>query len=258
MLEHTGNEASRAARCVPVNTVAIIGGMGPEAGVDMTYRFLTACRAEMDRRGVQVTDQTYPPHVLIQYRVPDRTAAFKGAGDSPVPALVAALGTAKAAGARLCGIACNTAHLWHEDIEQLFPDLLLVHIAREAAAAVRLTSATSVAVLATTATQESGLYRRALVEAGLRVIERSATEIQHVHEAIFQIKAGNLSVATQTIEKSVASALREADCVLLGCTELGLVINPVNYAPGAVVDAADVLATHLAQQAFDHQTLLPL
>ncbi|QGZ64268.1 amino acid racemase [Paraburkholderia acidisoli] len=256
MFNQTTVAAQRAPRPAPTSAVAIIGGMGPEAGVDMTSRFLTACREEMARRGVPVTDQSYPPHVLIQYCVPDRTAAFQGMGDSPVPALVAALGTARAAGARLCGIACNTAHLWHEDMERLFPDMTLVHIAREAAATVRRTGAKTAAVLATTATQESGLYRRALVEAGLGVIERSPREMQQVHEAIFQIKAGALPAATRTLEAAVACALREADCVVLGCTELGLVIHPGQYAAGAVVDAADVLAARLAEQAFSHPSTL--
>lgn len=258
MLKQAEVDSVRTAGAASASTVAIIGGMGPAAGVDMTARFLSASRREMNRRGLPVTDQNYPPHVLIQYPVPDRTAAFHGVGDSPVPALVAALGTAKAAGARLCGIACNTAHLWHEDIERLFPDMELVHIAREAAAAVRLKGATTVAVLATAATQESGLYRNALVESGLKFVERSTAEIQKVHEAIFQIKGGNLSAATSTIEASVASALQETDCVLLGCTELGLVINPGDYAMGTVVDAADVLAASLAQRAFGHQSLPPL
>ncbi len=249
MAEHGSAASVAEPGRFAVNPVAIIGGMGPEAGVDMTARFLKACRAELGRTGTEISDQSYPPHVLIQYRVPDRTAAFRGVGDSPLPALVAALGTARAAGARLCGIACNTAHLWHAEMAALFPELTLIHIARETAAAAKQRGARTVAVLATTATHESGLYRDALASAGLRFVERPAREIEAVHDAIFRIKSGELDAATPHIEMAVAAALRDADCVVLGCTELGLVIKPDAYAGGAVIDAAQVLAARLAQQA---------
>ncbi|WP_281366320.1 aspartate/glutamate racemase family protein [Paraburkholderia fynbosensis] len=237
--------------------VAIIGGMGPEAGVDMTSRFLEACRSEMRLLGQAIRDQSYPPHVLIQFCVPDRTAAFRGEGASPVPALVAALGTARAAGAKVCGMACNTVHLWHKDVVELFPGLELVNIAEETAKAAKRVGAASAAVLATSATQESGLYRNALEERGLRVVDRSTDEMNDVHRAIFQIKAGNVAAATPIIEAAVASALAEADCVVLGCTELGLVIKPESYATGAVLDAADVLASRLAYHAFHKQCARP-
>ncbi|SDV50246.1 aspartate/glutamate racemase family protein [Chitinasiproducens palmae] len=251
-MEYRQDEADRCRRVAQprTETVAIIGGMGPEAGIDLTERFLSASRRKMRQMNVVVSDQNYPSHVLVQYRTPDRTAAFKGEGESPLPALVSALATAKAAGASICGVACNTAHLWHDDLARLFPDLRLLHIARETARAVKAVGARNACVLATSATHESGLYRTALHFEGVDVVARPAEEMACVHDTIFAIKAGHVDEARAHIREVVQRCLQEADCVVLGCTELGLVVNGDDYHRGAVVDAAEVLATCLAEQAF--------
>ena len=159
--------------------------MGPDAGADALMRFLEACRTQMRRANRDITDQAYPPHVLIQYPIPDRTAALLDGGESPVPGLVSAMGAAKAAGAGVFGIACNTAHIWYDELAKLFPDLDIVRIAHDAASAVLHCGAKTCAVLATKATQRGGLYAKALASAGIEVLEQSSSDKEALHRAIF-------------------------------------------------------------------------
>jgi aspartate racemase len=234
-----------------LNYVALIGGMGPEAGADALARFLAACRRELERLRLAITDQAYPPHVLVQFPVADRSEALLHGGESPLPGIVNAFSVARSSGARVFGIACNTAHFWHGDLARLFPDLDIVHIANETAFAARRKGARRCAVMSTLATQRGRLYHDALLAAGMEVIEQSEAEMQRTHEAIFAIKAGRLADAERLLSTQLDGLSARADAVVLGCTELGLVLDAGAPASACVLDAADVLAGALAAKAYE-------
>ncbi|RFP77270.1 aspartate/glutamate racemase family protein [Hydrogenophaga borbori] len=232
-----------------MNHVALIAGMGPDAGADTLARFLRACRRELQAAGRPINDQAYPHHVLVQHPIADRSAALLQGGASPVPGLVGAVGVAKAAGARTLGIACNTAHFWHGELQALFPDLEILHIADETARAVHRSGARTCAVLATAATQRGGLFRRALAAHGLDTVAQSPGDEEAVHRAIFAIKAGRPEEGGPPLRAMLEQLLDRVDSVVLGCTELGLVIDADPFA-GRVVDAASELANALAAKAY--------
>lgn len=236
-----------------MNHVALIAGMGPDAGADALMRFLEACRGQIRQANRRITDQAYPPHVLVQYPIPDRTAALLDGGESPVPGLVSAMGAAKAAGAGVFGIACNTAHFWYDELARLFPDLDIVHIAHEAARTVSRSGAKTCAVLATRATQRGGLYATALAGAGVGVVEQTPAQEEAIHQAIFDIKSGKLAAGRAVVQQRLAALLESVDAVVLGCTELGLVVDTNPY-QGRVIDAATSLAEALAAKAYDTYT----
>lgn len=232
-----------------MNHVALIAGMGPDAGADALTRFLRACRRELQRAGRPVNDQAYPPHVLVQHPIADRSAALLQGGASPVPGLVGAVSVAKASGARVLGIACNTAHFWHGELQTLFPDLDILHIADETARALHRSGARTCAVLATAATQRGGLFKRALAAHGLAAIAQASADEDTVHRAIFAIKAGRPEEGGPLVKGVLERLLDRVDSVVLGCTELGLVID-ADRLPGRVVDAATELASALAAKAY--------
>jgi len=240
-----------------LNAIALIGGMGPQAGADALARFLAACRGELRRRGREVTDQAYPPHVLVQFPVADRSQALLQGGASPLPGMIDAFRVARASGARVFGIACNTAHFWHGELSRRFRELDIVHIADETAAAVQRSGARSCAVLATLATQRGGLYQQALAARGIEVVAQADVELARTHAAIFEVKAGRLAQARQLLAPQLDRLLARADAVVLGCTELGLVLPAGSFPAGRVVDAADMLAAALAARAFGSPLPLP-
>ncbi|MGC4008475.1 MAG: amino acid racemase [Pseudomonas sp.] len=231
-----------------MNKVALIGGMGPEAGVDALSRFLGACRLRIERSGRAVTDQAYPPHMVVQCPIPDRTAALLHDGPSPLPGLVGAMGTAMAFGARYVGIACNTAHFWHAELQRLFPEIDIVHMPHEAAKAVRARGAKRCAILGTAATLHGGLYSKALAEVGVDVLPQPEEDARRVHEGIFEIKGGDFEKGRALIQPRLSDLVQRADAVILGCTELGLIVDAHLYQE-KVIDAADILADALAEKA---------
>jgi len=224
--------------------------MGPDAGLDALSRFLAGCRRQLAGRGLPVSDQSYPPHLLVQYDIPDRTAALLGGGEDPLPALVDACSVALAADAEVMGIACNTAHFWHDRLAERFPGMEILHIARETARVVAERQVGTCAVLATLATHEGGLYDRALSGLGVKVVAQADADRRAVHEAIFMVKAGRVREARALLHAAIAPLWASVDAIVLGCTELGIALNPSPSNGGIFIDAADVLADVLATRAY--------
>ena len=132
--------------------VGILGGMGPLGTVDFLSKLLAATPAASDQDHVPVVVSAIP-------QVPDRTLAFRGEGESPLPAMIDSAQRLKAAGAGLIVIACNTAHLWFDELRASV-GLPMVHLIDAA-----IDDATAIAgpqgrigLLGTDATLASGLY----------------------------------------------------------------------------------------------------
>ena len=83
-------------------TIGIIGGMGPDAGVDLVSRFLSECRAWLIQRGHTVSDQLYPPHLLVQRPIADRSRAIAEGGPDPLEGIVDASWSACTCGQQQC------------------------------------------------------------------------------------------------------------------------------------------------------------
>ncbi len=221
--------------------VGVLGGMGPLATIDFMHKMLLATPAASDQEHVPVVVSSIP-------QVPDRTEAFCGVGDSPVAAMVSSAQRLVGAGAGLVVIACNTAHLWFDDVQAAIglPMLHLVDAALEDAQAKAGPSA-RIGLLATYATLASGLYikRSPLMpdaDAIQWVLPTAHEVIEWVMPGIAAVKAGNLSHGAELLLlAALALQQRGANCLILGCTEIPLVLGSSN-APMPVIDATAALA----------------
>ncbi|MCZ2498500.1 amino acid racemase [Xylophilus sp. Kf1] len=222
--------------------------MGPLATLDFLRKVLDATPARVDQDHVPVVTSSIP-------QIPDRTAAFRGQGESPLPALVASGERLKRAGAGLIVIPCNTAHLWFEPLQQALglPMLHLVDAALDETDALVAPGA-PVGLLGTAATIESRLYvdRR---QDGRPWLLPTTTEMQTwVMPGIEAVKAGDSAGgATLLVRAAQALADRGAEALLLGCTEIPLVLDRHN-APRPVVDATAALARRSVAWALARRT----
>ncbi|AVS89142.1 aspartate racemase [Paracidovorax avenae] len=247
--------AGQAAGMEPPRTVGILGGMGPAAGADFARLFVEACTARMQALGIAVRDQAYPEHWLAQVPVPDRTAALddpRPGAHQPGDALLQATGRLAALGARAVAIACNTAHAWHGLLQERFPQLAVLHMPREVATLLHAQGRRRVGLLATQGTYRSGLYRRALEQAGIDCLEPDEAGRERLMQGIYEgVKAGDMALARQCFSE-VAQALRDAGgagVIVMGCTEIPLALDEAG-AGAALLDPARVLADALAREAY--------
>lgn len=226
--------------------VGVLGGMGPLATLDFLHKMLKATPAASDQEHVPVIVSSIP-------QVPDRTAAFRGDGASPLEAIVASGRHLASAGVEMIVMPCNTAHIWYPDIQRALglPMLHLVDAALREAGAVAGPGAT-IGLLCTDATLASGLYVNRTQHAGqgsdLKWTLPTATEmLELVMPGIKAVKGGDLPLGTELLHRAaLALARRGAQALVLGCTEIPLVLGPHN-SPVPVVDATAALARQVVE-----------
>ena len=150
-----------------MKTLGIIGGMGPQATIDLYQKITDHTAATRDQDHLHILIDSYP-------QIPDRTAHICGSGDDPLPYLVRSARRLEAAGAELLLMPCNAAHHYIRALRER-TILPFLHIADCAIAALstRCPPGSRVAVLSTRGTRHSGIYRDALQQAGYHQIGRA-------------------------------------------------------------------------------------
>ena len=236
-----------------MHTVGILGGMGPAAGADFARLFVQACAEYLRSAGLPVQDQSFPEHWLAQVPVPDRTQALhdgRSGAHQPLEPMLQALGRLAALGVRSVAIACNTAHAWHANLQERFPQVELLHMAQEVALHLRAQQIDAVSLMATEGTYRTGLYEAALSKLGIVCHLPSEAQREVITRGIFEgVKAGNMALAAHCFGE-VAQALPDHP-IIMGCTEIPLGLQDVGAAKYLkLIDPAQVLAASLARRAY--------
>jgi aspartate racemase len=133
----------------------------------------------------------------------------------------------QAAGAGALAICANTMHRSVAAIEAAV-DIPVLHIADATAAAVRRAGLSSIALLGTRFTMEGPFVRERLERAGLDVIVPDEAERDDVHRVIYdELCRGRVLDGSRTRYREVMSSLvaRGAQGIVLGCTEIGLLVG---------------------------------
>ncbi|SRR5579862_4789786 len=225
-------------------TIGVLGGMGPLATADFYLKLVRLVPARVDQDHPRVIIDSNPS-------IPDRMAALLEGGPDPAPALVATAQNLERAGAELIAIPCNSAHAFLQAVRRgvRIPVLDMMEEVAGAAAG-REPPPRLIGVLGTTATLRLRLYHQALERRGLAAIEPDERAQQAVMAAIHAVKGGDLGDGVRASVRAIASALarRGADAIVLGCTELPLVLGAADVAV-PVVDATEILARAALREA---------
>jgi aspartate racemase len=136
-------------------------------------------------------------------------------------------------GADFLVICTNTMHLMADAVEAA-AGLPLLHIADPAGAAIAARGLGKVGLLGTAFTMEQDFYRARLAERhGLEVIVPEADDRAVVHRVIYEeLVAGKIEASSREAYRAVIERLveRGAEAVVLGCTEIGLLIGEADSA----------------------------
>lgn len=208
-----------------MKVIGILGGMGPQATVDLYQKILDSTAASRDQEHI-------PTLIWSNPGVPDRNLAILHGGPDPSPALVAGARLLETGGADFIVVPCNTAHLFADAITRAVT-IPLVNMIEETAAeaARRLPRHSQVSILATTATVLTGLYQKALSRHGLGAMVPGAEDQEQIMSAIFDVQGIKAGFADEHNRNRVLTVLRRqqeqgAVAFIAGCTELPLVLKP--------------------------------
>ena len=130
------------------------------------------------------------------------------------------------AGAEAIVVCTNTMHLVAPAIEAAV-DIPLLHIADATAQRIHAAGLARVALLGTRFTMEQTFYRERIEAAGIEVLTPDAEERERVHRVIYdELCLGRIVDASRDDYRTIMAALvsRGAQGVILGCTEIGLLV----------------------------------
>jgi len=157
------------------------------------------------------------------------------------------------AGADFLVLCTNTMHKVAPQIEAAV-DIPLLHIADATAARVKAAGIERVGLLGTRFTMEEDFYRGRLESRhGLSVLTPPADERRLVHQVIYgELCLGKVRHESRGGFQVVAGGLvaRGAQGVILGCTEIGLLLRSED-APVPLFDTATIHAEAAAESALD-------
>ena len=220
----------------PVETeqkiIGVLGGMGPAATADFYQKLIHSTPAKTDQDHLKILIYSNP-------HIPDRTAAIRGDGPDPLPALVASAEALIRAGADFLTIPCVTAHHFFDGL-QAAVSVPILHLVRETVAAVGVEHPTlrRFGLLATSGTLLSRMFEAKFEPQGLTILtcERSIQEAR-VMEAIYAVKKGEPLERPRNLIREAATHLldRGAQAVIAGCTEIPLILHEGDL-PVPVID----------------------
>ncbi|WP_198332700.1 aspartate/glutamate racemase family protein [Psychrobacter aquimaris] len=150
----------------------------------------------------------------------------------------------QAAGAQGLMIASNTMHKLFDDVQSA-TDLPLIHIADATIDAIKTQNLSKIALLGTQFTMTQDFYKQRLIDAGLEVLIPAEDERAEVHRIIKkELCVGDFKDSSRQYYIDVINGLAEqgAEGVILGCTEIGLLITQAD----SPISVFDTTAIHAA------------
>ncbi|MBH0084692.1 aspartate/glutamate racemase family protein [Psychrobacter sp. SCQQ22] len=150
----------------------------------------------------------------------------------------------QAAGAQGLLIATNTMHKVVSDVKAA-AGLPIIHIADATAEAIKLQGLTKIALLGTQFTMTQDFYKQRLIDAGLQVLIPETDARAEVHRIIYdELCQGQILDSSRQYYRQVITDLANegAEGVILGCTEIGLLISQAD----SPIPVFDTTAIHAA------------
>jgi len=201
----------------------LVGGIGPASTLDYYKGITEGYRARVGG------ENNYPPLIIDSLNLAEVYDLVANKQWGPfADRFVASIGNLAAGGAEFAAMAANTAHIVFDEVQRRVA-LPLISIVEETCRAAGARRCRSVVIFGTAFTMSSGLYTDAFARYGIAAAVPTAEEQKVIHGIIFphlqegivlpEEKRAILAIARRMI------AAHGADALVLGCTELPLIIK---------------------------------
>ena len=237
--------------------IGIVGGLGPQAGVDLANKIMDQTISNSDQGHISVVLLSMPSNVV------DRTQFLLGkVSDNPGVAIAGLVESLEIFGADVVGIPCNTAHapsifgVIRQNIADRRSSVKLLDMITETVDFVRrrYPNVKRVGVLGTTGAIRAQIYPRALAIQGLQaILPPKDLQEQVLQPAImdeeYGIKSCSNPVSARArndlFETAVKLVDSGAEIIVSGCTEIPLAITESHIDKTRIIDPTLVLARAL-------------
>jgi aspartate racemase len=233
---------------MPEKIIGILGGMGPEATIDLFTKIVKETKVKKDQDHLRILIDNNP-------KIPDRTLAIQKKGPSPLIQLIRSATVLEKAGADFIIIPCVTAHYYYESLQKRIkiPILNIIEETLEYLQA-KLKGIRKIGLIATTGTIQTGLFQKAFSHHVIELI-LPAPKFQKkwVMEAIYGKKGikviGPSEDSKCLILQASKSLIKQgAQAILAGCTEIPLVLKEGDLSV-PVIDPISILSDAAVKKA---------
>jgi len=232
-----------------VKTIGIIGGTGPETTIEYYKRIIAGYREK--------TGDGSFPSILINSIDAKPLIDFINARDLDHVTflLVGEIARLAHGGATFGLIAANTPHVVFNAVDKLasIPLISIVEATAEAAASRGLKK---LALFGTQLTMESSFYSDEFVKRDLSIVVPSVDEQAYIHDKYMgELFHGVINNETREKLVSIIEAMKkrdEIDGVILGGTELSLILTEPSYGGLPVLDTTQIHVDAAVAEALAH------
>jgi len=209
-----------------MNTLGIIGGLGPESTIDYYQKIIALYR---ERTG----DGSYPEFIIASVNL-KKGLDFMDANDLAGMAdyLLEGIGKLARAGADFGLISANTPHIVFDEVASKSP-IPLISIVEATCAAAKARNLKRLALFGTRYTMQGSFYQKVFSREGIDLLVPDPTDQDYIHNKYFselvpgeflpQTRAGLLAIIDRMKAKS------DIDGVILAGTELPLILRDPDH-----------------------------
>ena len=230
--------------------IGLIGGLSPESTVHYYQRI---CRRFNESAG----GVNFPQMSIESLNLQELVTLFgKNNWNGVAKILLGAMHRLEKSGADFAAILANTPHNAYDIIKDAAPLPILTIMDATAGALVR-DNRQKVALLGTKATMDFGFFQKQFAAKGIETIVPEPSQRQELDRIIWEeLSHGVVPPASRAAAKSMTSDLeaRGAESVILGCTELGLLIKPEDT-PLPLYDTLELHADAILEFAMEKEAL---
>lgn len=236
--------------------IGIVGGAGPMAGNNLHYKIIEETNVSRDQDHLPVISWCNPSEL------PDRTEFLEGKVNlNPGIPISKQFLMLEKSGATVAAIPCNTAHA------KIIYDMIQLQLKKNNSR-LKLMSiidvtidylkknympGAKVGVLSTTGTWRQKIYKLPIEKVGFEVLTPTEKEQEWIHRSIydpvFGIKATGSSISNEArrtlYDQSDKLIELGAEAIVLGCTEIPLVIKEQMYKSTEMLDTVRILSRAL-------------
>jgi len=216
--------------------VGLVGGIGPASTLDYYSGIINEFR--------KITKgENYPEVIILSINMSEMLSYIeKDHWDSVILLLVKASERLSAAGADFAAMASNTPHLVFGEVSSRSP-VPMISIVEETCRTVKSSLYSRPLCIGTLFTMRNRLYSEPLEKYGITSLLPSDEDQKKIHSFIFP-NLENGIVVPEEKEKMIALLKniineKDADSVILGCTELPLMIKPGDL-PVPIFNTTDI------------------
>lgn len=216
--------------------VGIIGGMGPEATVDLMQRIIRLTPAMDDKDHIRCIVDNNP-------KIPSRIKAIiEGGGEDPGPVMADMGRRLEAWGADFLVIPCNTAHYYHHFVQQAvtIPVINMIDLVVDQVKT-NFSCEKNIGMLASPAVAITKLYTRRFEASKITEVWPDSEHQDLLFHVIRQVKTGRISPDLHQKYARVCDHLRDQGVrvAIVACTELSVLGGDLSL---STMDASQVLA----------------